>query len=66
MDLSIDKSTNIILETLDYYNRNYNSTIGSSFNMNVNNPNIQDKNERQLLMKKNMLRCGLNYLMVEK
>ena len=44
MDLSMNQSTNIILETLDYYNKNYNSTIGSSFNMNVNNPNIQDKN----------------------
>lgn len=56
-----DPSTNIILETLDYYNRNYdNDVIGSSFSMNLNNPHIQDKNERQLLLPIAPAECMFN------
>ena len=60
MDLSIDKSTNIILETLDFYNRSYDSTIGDTLLKNINDPNIQDKNERQLLLPIAPAECMFN------
>ena len=61
MSLDItDRTTNIILETLEHYNRSYDSTIGDTLLRNINNPNIQDKNERQLLLPIAPAECMFN------
>ena len=61
MSLDItDRTTNIILETLEHYNISYDSTLGDSPLENVNNTNIQDKNKRQLLLPIAPAECMFN------
>ena len=55
-----DRTTNITLETLEHYNISYDSTLGDSPLENVNNPNIQDKNKRQLLLPIAPAECMFN------
>lgn len=45
-----DRTTNIILETVEHYNKNYDSSLGDSLLKDVNNTTVTEKMDRVILL----------------